>query len=371
MHASIIQQPDTPMFDEQYYVEDARAAADGTGELRTEHPPAGQVLIAAGIVLFGDNPIGWRFFPVLFGIAGILLFYLICGALRMPREAALIATFLLAFEVLTFVQASIAMLDVFSLTLMLAAFWLYLKGRYVMSATVVALSTLAKLTGGLALVVIGLHWLVTRRDKPIRFCISVAVAPALFILALPGFDYLQSGEVVNPVGRIQDMLGTSTGLTFANTNHPHASPPWEWVLGPGIMPYWWEPQYIALISFTIGALIIPVMCYMGYRATRRDDAATFSVMWFLGTFLTWIPLVLITDRVTYLYYFYPAMPAVCIGAASLLDRILTTARAARTRWLRRSAVPLVATYLALHLAILVAVTPVCSRWISFYVHPLP
>ncbi len=371
MHVSTIHQPDTPMFDEQHYVEDARAIAAGNGQLRTEHPPAGQLLVAAGIIIFGDNPVGWRFFSVLFGLAAILLFYLICNSLGMSRRAAQIAAFLVAFEVLSFVQASIAMLDVFTVTLMLAAFWLYLRGRYVMSATTVALSTLTKLSGGLALVVTGLHWLLIRRDRPVTFCTSTLLAPALFVIALPGFDYLLSGSMRNPITRILEMLSTSAGLTFATTHHPYASKPWYWVLRPEMMPYWWEPQYVALISFTVGMFIVPVMCYMGYRATRRNDTGAFSAVWFAGTFLIWIPVVLVTDRLTYVYYFYPAIGAVCIGLGCVLDRLLTACRHVTSLFLRHSALALVVAYLAAHLAILIALTPLCSRWISLYAPLFP
>ena len=34
-----------------------------------EHPPLGKEIIAAGLALFGDDPWGWRFFPVLAGSA--------------------------------------------------------------------------------------------------------------------------------------------------------------------------------------------------------------------------------------------------------------------------------------------------------------
>lgn len=371
MHASIIGQPDTPMFDEQYYVKDAQAIAEGNGELRREHPPVGQLLVAAGIMLFGDNPVGWRFFAVLFGVAGTLFFYLICHTLGMSSRAALIATFLLGFEALMFIQSSIAMLDIFSITLMLVSFWLYLKRRYPLSAAAVALSTLTKLTGGLALFVIVLHWLLLRRDRPVAFCSSVLLAPALFVFTLPGFDYLLSGSISNPVNRITEMLTAGASLTFANTTHPHASRPWEWVLGPQMMPYWWEPQYVAFISFTVGVLVIPVMCLMVYRATKRDEVATFSATWFLGTFLIWIPLVLITDRVTYLYYFCPTVGAICIGLGWFLDRFLTSNVGATGAPFRRGALPAVIAYLALHLAILVALTPLWSRWIPLYDVTLP
>ena len=39
-----------------------------TGEmLHPEHPPLGKMLIAAGSLLFGDNPLGWRAASVLAG----------------------------------------------------------------------------------------------------------------------------------------------------------------------------------------------------------------------------------------------------------------------------------------------------------------
>ena len=73
-----------------------------TTDLRPEHPPLGKLIIVAGIEIFGDNPWGWRFFPILFGTASIVLFYFLCRRLDMSRNASNIATFLLAFENMTF-----------------------------------------------------------------------------------------------------------------------------------------------------------------------------------------------------------------------------------------------------------------------------
>ncbi len=181
MHFSIINEPQDVMTDEVYYVNDARAIVEGEGELRAEHPPLGQLLIAAGIALFGDTTFGWRFFSVIFGSAVIVFFYLTCSRLELSQRATMLATFLLAFENLTFVQASIAMLDVFSVAFMLAAFWLYLRKSYPLCGVAIALATLAKLTGGLALPVIALHWLLTRRDRRAYFVLSMVLAPALFL----------------------------------------------------------------------------------------------------------------------------------------------------------------------------------------------
>jgi dolichyl-phosphate-mannose-protein mannosyltransferase len=61
-HFSIIFTPDKVVFDEQFYVEDARRVINGDVTQRGEHPPLGKVIVLGGMELFGDNPFGWRFF---------------------------------------------------------------------------------------------------------------------------------------------------------------------------------------------------------------------------------------------------------------------------------------------------------------------
>ncbi len=366
MHLSILGVPQEPMFDEQHYVIDARAVVDGSGMLRPEHPPLAQLTIASGIWLFGDNPFGWRVFSVLFGTAGVVLLYLVCEKLGMSRQASLIASFLVAFENLSFVQASIAMLDVYSVTFMLAAFWLYLRRSYAWSGVAICLSTLCKLTGALTLPVIAIHWLVIRRDRPIHFGLSMALAPLLFFQSMPLLDYLATGHFINPVVRITRMLTLSGSITFATTPHPYLSRPWEWIVKPEIMPYWWEPQYVAAVSFTVWALIIPIALIMSHQARKGNEAAVFVMAWFTSVYLVWIPLSIITDRASYIYYFYPTVGAICIGLGWVLFRLMESGRRPIPRMPGWTATAAVWGYLALHAAILVMLSPLLGRWICLY-----
>ena len=96
LHFSVIMQPNEPLFDEIHYIEDARIIIDGDGTQRLEHPPLGKLFIVAGMQLFGDNPFGWRFFPILFGAAGIVFMYLICRRLNLSKRVSYLAVFLLA-----------------------------------------------------------------------------------------------------------------------------------------------------------------------------------------------------------------------------------------------------------------------------------
>ncbi|GAI29899.1 unnamed protein product, partial [marine sediment metagenome] len=60
-------QPTELVFDEQHYVTEARSILQGGDDLHWEHPPLGKLFIVFGMFLFGDNPLGWRFFSILFG----------------------------------------------------------------------------------------------------------------------------------------------------------------------------------------------------------------------------------------------------------------------------------------------------------------
>ena len=367
MQFSTIMQPNEPVFDEQYYITDARHILQGEGTARTEHPPLGKLFITFGMFLFGDNPFGWRFFSVVFGAVCIVLFYLICRRLTMSKESSFLATFLLSLENLSFIQASVAMLDVYSLAFMLGSFWLYLKGRYLLSGISVGLSALAKLSGALALPVILLHWFFTNRARPRKFLTSMLLAPASFFLLMPLFNLIIWRNAswhpsFNPIEQTQTMLGISSMSTFAKYPSEMLSRPWDWILHPEIITYWLDPHYIAMISPSIWALIIPVVLYITFRAIKGNSVALFSLLWFASTYLIWIPVSLITDRISYIFYFYPTIGAICIGLAlglSQLSDIGRTRQTGRLRMMARLAIP---GFLLLHLASFVILTPVSYWW---------
>ncbi len=367
LHFSTIMQPTEPVFDEQFYVTDARYILQGEGTERTEHPPLGRLFIAFGMFLFGDNPFGWRFFSVIFGAVGIIFFYLICRQLAMSKEASFLATFLLSLENLSFIQASVAMLDVYSLAFMLGSFWLYLKGRYLSSGLLIGLSALAKLSGVLALPVILLHWFFTSRVRPRQFLTSMLSAPASFLLLMPLFDFIIWRNAswhpsFNPIEQLGTMLGITSMSTFVQYPSEMLSRPWDWILHPEIITYWLEPHYIGMVSLSIWAVIIPVALYMMFKAAKGNGAALFGILWFASTYLIWIPVSLITDRISFIYYFYPTIGAICIGLAlglSQLSNIGATGQAGRLRWVTRLAIP---GYLLLHLAAFVLLSPVSPWW---------
>jgi hypothetical protein len=63
--------PSKIMFDEVHYLPAARHLIDLSSRLNPEHPLLGKELIALGMMVFGDNPFGWRFCNALYGVIGL------------------------------------------------------------------------------------------------------------------------------------------------------------------------------------------------------------------------------------------------------------------------------------------------------------
>ena len=360
MHFSIINLPDALILDEQHYVKDANYIIENNQTQRTEHPPLAKLFIVGGIETLGDNPWGWRTPSILMGTIGIILFYLICRRLKLSRRAASIAAGLYGFENFTFLLSSLAMLDVYFVTFMLAFFLIYLYRQYVLSGIFIGLSTLAKLYAAMATPTLLIHWLFTKTKQSRWFILTVLVAPASFLALMPLFDFIITKQWQNPLTRVMEMLSLSGSLTFANTQHEALSRPWEWVLNFKPMAFYYTPHYTGAISPSIWVLIFPVVLYMLYRAIRRDEASLFGFAWFFSTYLLWIPISLLTNRISFIYYIYPTIGALCLGLGLGINQILEWIPLKR-RKANKPILALIVIFFLFHAASFVILTPVFFR----------
>jgi len=145
--------PHAVLFDETYYVPDAYGILKHGVEINhvknvnallthgsthiftglngeyVVHPPLGKIMIAVGEWLFGLTPFGWRFAVALVGSVSILMTARI--ARRMTRSTLLgcVAGLLLALDGLELVLSRTAILDVFVMFWVLAAFGLIVIDR--------------------------------------------------------------------------------------------------------------------------------------------------------------------------------------------------------------------------------------------------
>lgn len=103
---------DFQYWDEPLYVNAARAYLTTSKPYPIpDHPPLGKEIIAAGIYLFGDNPVGWRFFSVAAGAVSVGLIALIIFLLTQRLWAGLFVGALVFLDPLLFVNFRIGLLD--------------------------------------------------------------------------------------------------------------------------------------------------------------------------------------------------------------------------------------------------------------------
>jgi dolichyl-phosphate-mannose-protein mannosyltransferase len=368
LHLFVIPYGDLPIFDEHHYVPEARSIIHQEELTIPEHPPLGKLFIACGIYVFGDNPWGWRVPSTIFAVASIVLFYLICRKL-VGQWAALLASLLFIFESLTFVISGLAMLNVFSLTFMLLAFLFYLQDRYVLSGVSLALSGVCKMTGLLGGLVILVHWFITkRRHSPQNIGFFLATAFVAIMLLMPLFDFAATREWLNPIDRVWDMVVAHKALTFEKMTPEQlaqASYPWEWILDPTGFRFP-DSQYNAQISLTVWILIIPSLGYMVYEfAKKKTDAALFALLWFAATYLLWIPLVLVTDRQSYIFNFYLTLGAVCIAIGFAMTRLWEVSSKGRFAQRRRLIGATLIGYLVLHVILFLVFAPILPALVSY------
>ena len=360
LHLSIVTQVNKLILDEAHYVKDARSIILTQVDQRPEHPPLAKLFIVAGIDTLGDNPWGWRVPSIIMGTIGIGLLYIICRKLQMSRRGASIATALYAFENFSFVMASVAMLDVFFMTLTLAFFALYLYRQYVLSGIFIGLAALAKLFAAMAAPALAIHWLFTKTKQTRWFALTVILAPITFLAFIMIFDFAINHQIENPLSRIHNMLNLTGSLTFYNVTDIRISRPWAWLLNYQPMAFWYTPHYYCALNPDVWLLMIPTVLFLLYIAIRRDDAGLFGFAWFLSTFVLWIPISILTNRMSFIYYLYPTIGALCLGLGLAADKIMKWLPS-QTRKIKVSVWSGLALFFFVHAASFILLTPVFFR----------
>jgi predicted membrane-bound dolichyl-phosphate-mannose-protein mannosyltransferase len=377
------------VFDEKYYVNAARviagvpmhpndtyATASPAGtDPNGEHPQLGKLIIAAGIRLFGDNPIGWRLGAVLFGTVALLLLYWLVRTIGCSSWLALGVTSIAAVENLWLVSGRIAVLDIYCVPFMLAGVALYLRRHPIVAGALIGVGMCVKEFALYALLTIllielmrfGRWFFVGRRSSPfggVRAAIDRLSAPvavtaatvAVFATVLMVLDtavdpYHDGHSVAAGEAHICRIFGPWSSacnhIAFMNDyaaklRSPHgpqgiASYPWQ---------FWGDVEpidyYTVRSTVTTDKTVTAVDTVLSYKGfvnpvllvtaelgllvafvemvRRRDEVSFLVVAW---TVATWLPAELsslLGQRTTYLYYMVVTMPALYLAAARLLSR---------------------------------------------------
>ena len=353
--------PQSYYFDEVYFAFTAQEMAKGNklaweipGEEAPKdfayewtHPPLGKEISALGILIFGDNTFGWRFFQAFFGAMGTLFIFLL-GRNLFNNGVGLIAAFLYTFESFIFVLSRITMVDIFMANFVLLAslfvvkyaksqrtLFLLLAGAFCGAAMSIKWSGvyMTEFLTGVSFFLIyyfevysydseGQSYIRTVFNIFPRMILAFALIPLLVYLAsyIPFFYF---GHTIADFINLQSsMFGYHGGIT---ETHPYQSEWWTWPLL--LKPIYLHFEDLGGKYSHIYALGNPFIWWTGclflvlgiVNVIRKESPALIFVV--VSVFAYWLPWALSPRKVTFLYHFLPALLFVIIISAYFLDSI--------------------------------------------------
>jgi predicted membrane-bound dolichyl-phosphate-mannose-protein mannosyltransferase len=349
------------IFDESYYVNAARiilgwpASAHYVNspiglDPNTEHPPLGKVLMAASMSVFGDNGIGWRLPSLIAAMVALVVVYKIVRTTDRSPWLAVLVLGLVSMDNLTFVHGRIGTLDMLAVAPMLLGSWLALRRRWLFAGVALGIALLMKLTALYGIGAVVLYVLLTEgpawwrlRRVPLRSLggplVFIVVAAIVFTVGLAVLDARYT-TFASPLDHIARMVSYGANLTAPPTVGfcPKAdSEPWQWLFNECQIQYLRVDETVragnkvvgsvakidfrgALNPLLVGAVPLAAMFTAWYAWRTRSQVALWTIAWAAANYLPYLALALFTNRIMYIYYVLPLVPAAAVGVALLLLR---------------------------------------------------
>lgn len=348
--------PNKFVFDEVHYVPAARqmlAPAMSQPMLNPMHPPLAKELIAASIAAFGDNSLGWRYPATLFGALAVVAIYL-CGlALFAAQGPAIAAALIAAFNQMLYVQARIAMLDIFALGFGLLATAAFMHGfrrerpqaLFALAGSLFGLAAACKWSGlfplGVCIVIVSVirlmqGWRTLFADaKPSdwyrpdlwpdlrlhHLVLCFAVLPGVaYVAAFVPLHGLSLPDLIEAQRRI---FADNTTTAIAGHTYMSAWPSWPLLA----RPVWFlfdkstEDNVSAVVFLGNPLVLWPALLALGlvlrdFVVERRRDASLIAAFYF-GPWLAWA---LLPRTLGFIYYYLPAATAASLALVYVLRR---------------------------------------------------
>lgn len=343
------------IFDEVYYVDGARdllaygVEVDGSAAEFVVHPPIGKWMIASGIKLFGDNPLGWRIATAVAGSLMILLVAAIVHRLFYSPFLTIIASALMAVDGMALVHSRTALLDNFLALFILTATYFFIRKNYYLTGIFFGLAIATKWSGLYFLALFGLIALYRAftffngKDllKPtLRVIGAFGLTPvAVYLASWSGWFFSDRGwkrdSDSNPFIALknyhEEILNFHRNLSTA---HNYEANPWSWLIQGRPTSFFYETpsgcgadscsqEVLALgtpllwWSATIALAIVFGYWIRSIALRRTDPAATIIISGIAAGYLPWF---FFQDRTVFTFYvivFQPFMVLALIYCAQL------------------------------------------------------
>ncbi len=341
--------PNEVVFDEVYYVDGARDLLANGVELTNGkpefvvHPPIGKWMIAIGIKLFGDNPIGWRISAALFGVVSIYLIFLVARKLFKSDFLALLSAALASIDGIHLVMSRTALLDIFLMTFLFGAFTALIFQKYLLMAIMLGLGLGTKWSALYFIIAIAVYLFIRERRALISY---VIIIPSVYLVSWSGWFLSINGwnrksssnSLLSLFNYHKEILDFHTGL---ETDHPYQASPWNWlILGRPTSFFYDSPkncgsdncaqEILAMGTPTIWWLgLISIFITIGYFIHRRDKSAGLILLALLSNYLPWL---LFPERTTFYFYAIAFQPYLILAITFAIKEFLADSQGKRRVW---------------------------------------
>ena len=327
--------PGKLMFDEVHYVPAARILGALLRPANIEHPLLGKTILAAGVALFGDTPLGWRAFSTVAATAVVLgVFASLQLTFRSVRTSALGA--LLCFLNFTvFIQARIAMLDgfmaAFVVLAVVAMLWAArsegraVAWRWLLGAVLLGLACGTKWTAVPYVGYAALAFVAVKRTWPAAWpglgwlrawiLLGAGVGATYLLTFAPAFFYATDPLTLATLLPFQAVMYAQQTQVLAA--HTYQSSWWTWALDMRPIWYLYEPvdgaqRGVLLLgnpAVLWGGLIAVAACLWNWLRHGDAKLGAIAALW-IGSYLIWA---VIPKSLGFFYYYY--LPSIWLPLA--------------------------------------------------------
>src|ERR671921_1606297 len=313
--------PPSILWDEKYFPAMANKYLQGVYQFDL-HPPLGKFIIALGISLLGNEPLGWRIMPTLFGLALLPLAAVLGWYCLKERVGAMLVVTFFAAETIFIVHSRTGVMDIFLVFFVLATFLVALRAvnnrQVILSSVLLGMAIAVKWAAFPVAVPIG--YVLWRRGLLRPFLGGIWISAVVYVVIV--YVGALISVTANPVAAwvwVWDWHVKAATKISASIPHGWGSPWWSWpimlrpirffygVNGDGDIQVveaignpliWWTSTLAVLAG------IIEIVRKAVGRKLSADDPIIPIVLGYTCLLAPWTP----GTRIPYIYNYLPIYP---------------------------------------------------------------
>jgi len=310
--------PDKQVFDEVYFPVFANNYITHTS-FYDVHPPMGKFVIAIGLLLFGNVPLGWRIMPCIFGVGIIGLMGYLSWVLFKDKVTALITATFFAIDGAFIVYSRTGLMD--GVLFFATFFCLLLAVKLTKNSTTfwcgLFLGVAVAIKWPAVAVFLPMLWYAWKDGRWKEMLAALPVATIVYLIIV----YIGQVLIKSPNALHETFQWNVQAFDYhlnVTATHPWGSPWWSWPLElrPVLFLYDALPNGNLHVENTLGnpliwwsstAVVLGSTIFLLVRRVKDKLAIwnheTFPLL--LGYYALWLPWMFI-HRVVFLYHYLPS-----------------------------------------------------------------